>query len=118
MPDVLQPEAYRRWYETPLANVLAKQMNHRLDWGPMPVPADRDDVDYFRPLADLRFRISKHYLGLVHHRDGIDGALSRIRTAQKVLAEFGVTTECGLGRRRPETIPVFLNTFLRVSDPV
>ena len=99
-------------------NVLAKQLNHRLDWVQMPVPADRNDVEYFRPLADLRIGISKLYLGLVHHRDGIDGALSRIRSAQKVLAEFGVTTECGLGRRHPETIPVLLETFLRVSDPV
>jgi len=96
------------------ANVLAKQLNHRLDWVQMPVPADRKDVEYFRPLADLRIGIAKLYLGLVHHRDGIDGALSRIRTAQKVLAEFGVTTECGLGRRHTETIPVLLSTFLSI----
>ena len=94
------------------ASVLTKELNHRLDWVQMPVPPDRDDLDYFKPLADLAMGPTKLYLGLVHHNDGVEGALGRIRTAQKVLPDFGVTTECGLGRRRPETIPALLDTFL------
>jgi len=100
------------------ANVLAKELNHRLDWVQMPVPPDRDDLDYFKPLADLGMGPTKLYLGLVHYNDGVEGALGRIRTAQKVLPDFGVTTECGLGRRRPETIPALLDTFLEVSCPL
>jgi hypothetical protein len=86
----------------------------------MPVPADRNAQDYFKPLADLEEIAgrTKIYLGLIHHGDGIEGAMRRIRAAQKVLPEFGVTTECGLGRRDPETISSILNTFAQVSAPV
>lgn len=100
------------------ANVLAKELNHRLDWVQMPLPPDRDDLDYFKPLADLGMGPTKLYLGLVHYNDGVEGALGRIRTAQKVLPDFGVTTECGLGRRGPETIPALLDTFVEISRPL
>jgi hypothetical protein len=100
------------------ANALTKRLKHRVDWVQMPVPAARDDLDYFRSLAGLEIATAKLYLGLVHYRDGIEGALARIRAAKKVLAEFGVTTECGLGRRNLATTPDLLNTLARVSIPL
>ena len=100
------------------ANALAEGLEHRLDWVQMPVPPDRDDLDYFRPLGDLEIGAGKLFLGLVHYRDGAEGALRRIETAKKLVAEFGVTTECGLGRRNPETIPDLLKTLAQVSAPV
>jgi hypothetical protein len=98
-----------------LANVLAERLEHRLDWVQMPVPPERDDLNYFRPLGDLEIGTGKLFLGLVHYRDGTEGALRRIETARKLVAEFGVTTECGLGRRNPETIPDLLKTLAQVS---
>jgi len=100
------------------ANALAKHLNHRIDWLQMPVAPARDDLDYFRPLAGLEIGTGKLYLGLVHYRDGTEGALARIRAAKEFLAGFGVTTECGLGRRNPKTIPDLLNTLAQVSVPV
>ena len=47
------------------------------------------------------------YLGLVHHEDGVDGALRRIDAASTVLSRFGIGTECGFGRGPAErTVPL------------
>ena len=58
------------------------------------------------------------YLGLIHMTDGLAGTQSRITAAQSVLTDFGVATECGLGRRPAETIPELLEIHANVSDPL
>jgi methionine synthase II (cobalamin-independent) len=91
----------------------------------IPVPIDRDDDAYFAPLKDLGVPDgTRIYLGLVHFRDGADGARRRIAAAQRVLDDFGVATECGMGRRPPdrggasETLGGLLEIHAAVSDPV
>ena len=42
------------------------------------------------------------YLGLIHLHDGVDGALQRMEIAAKYLPNFGISTQCGWGRRPPE----------------
>ena len=70
------------------------------------------------PLRDLRLHPETElYLGLVHATDGAEGTRRRIATAQRVVAEFGVATECGMGRRPPETIPALLRTHAEVAGP-
>ena len=44
-------------------------------------------------------------LGLVHYTDGVVGTRRRIATAGKYLDDFLIATECGFGRRPPETVP-------------
>ena len=39
------------------------------------------------------------YLGLIHLEDGVDGALKRMEIAGKYLSDFGISTQCGWGRR-------------------
>jgi hypothetical protein len=75
----------------------------------MPVPRDRDDDAYFAPLAALtRQPATELYLGLLHLTDGIEGAERRMQTAERVVADFGLATECGFGRRPPDTIQPLL----------
>ncbi len=75
----------------------------------MPVPRDRDDDAYFAPLAGLKVRPETELcLGLVHHTDGEEGALRRMATARRHARDFLVGTECGFGRRPPDTIPRLL----------
>ena len=75
----------------------------------MPVPRDRQDDAYFAPLARLALRPGTQIcLGLVHHTDGIGGTRARLETARRHLPDFLVGTECGFGRRPPETIPELL----------
>jgi hypothetical protein len=71
----------------------------------MPVPRDRDDAAYYQPLADLHLRPeTKLYLGLIHLTDGLEGTRRRMAIAAKFTNDFGVATECGFGRRPPQTI--------------
>jgi hypothetical protein len=69
----------------------------------IPVPIERDDDGYYAPLDELGLAAGTElYLGVVHFRDGVDGAQRRIATAKRHASSFGVATECGMGRRPPE----------------
>lgn len=87
-----------------VANGLAADVTRPITWIHLPVPIDRDDADYFAPLAALTLaEDTMLYLGLVHHQDGVDGATARIDAARPALVaagigEFGIGTECGFGR--------------------
>ncbi len=75
----------------------------------MPVPVDRSDDAYFEPLSGLELDPkTKLFLGLVHDSDGVAGSKKRIDAAGKYAGDFGIATECGFGRRPPETIPNLL----------
>jgi hypothetical protein len=89
-----------------LANRLFARTKRAISWIHMPVPRERDDEGYFVPLKRLRLpRQTEFYLGLVHMTDGLEGSRKRVATASKFVRAFGVATECGLGRRPPESIP-------------
>ena len=83
----------------------------------MPVPRDRSDDDYFGPLANLRLRSETELcLGLVHYTDGIEGTKRRLATARKYAPAFSIATECGFGRRKPETIPELLRIHAAAAE--
>jgi hypothetical protein len=76
----------------------------------MPVPRDRSDDAYFAPLKNLNLRPETTFaLGLVHHTGGLEGTARRMATARKYATNFAIGTECGFGRRKPETIPELLH---------
>lgn len=82
-----------------LANKIITRSPRSVAFVHMPVPIDRDDDAYFAPLTDLKQPADcKLYLGLVHLEDGEAGTQSRIATASKFARDFGVATECGMGR--------------------
>jgi hypothetical protein len=100
-----------------LANALVRTLPRRLAWVHMPVPRDRDDDDYFRPLDDFRLNgDTELYLGLVHYTDGFEGAKRRISAASQHAPDFGVAAECGFGRRDPKTIPNLLRLHVAASN--
>ena len=77
-------------------------------WIHMPVPIDRDDAAYFAPLGEVTWpEQTELYLGLVHHEDGLEGALRRAAAAAPFVPAFGIATECGFGRGPLErTVPL------------
>lgn len=104
---------------TRMANEIAGLVERPLTWVHLPVPIERDDVEYFRPLTGLTDAFEELHLGLIHHEDGEEGAASRIAAAQAAgIPTFGVGTECGFGRGPAErTIPL-MQLHTAVSRPL
>jgi hypothetical protein len=100
-----------------MANAAVHESPRPIDWFHMPVPNDRDDDAYFAPLADADLPDSLLFLGLLHLSDGTDGATRRLRGATKYLPDggFGVSTECGMGRRPAESLDSWLQLHLEVA---
>ncbi len=100
-----------------LANRLAAGVKRSIEWIHMPVPAERDDDAYFEPLKDLDLRPeTKLFLGLIHDTDGVEGTRRRIATADKFVADYGIATECGFGRRPAETVGPLLDIHAAVAN--
>lgn len=95
-----------------LANLFIHYSPRPLTWIHVPVPMERDDAAYFVPLAKLnRSTNTELYLGLVHAKDGTDGTLRRMQAARTTVTDFGIATECGIGRSRT---PDMVREILRV----
>ena len=100
-----------------VANALDASVQRPIDWIHMPVPINRHDDAYFAPLKALKLRPgTRLYLGLIHHSDGVEGSRRRLAAARKVVEDFGLATECGFGRRAPETLPQLLKIHAEVAD--
>ncbi|MCK6556143.1 hypothetical protein L6Q96_16430 [Candidatus Binatia bacterium] len=100
-----------------IANAISAGVRRPIDWIHLPVPRPRTDADYFAPLTGRRLQShTTLYLGLVHLTDGIAGAEKRIRAAQSFVPAFGIGTECGMGRRPPDTIPDLLRLHAEIAD--
>jgi methionine synthase II (cobalamin-independent) len=95
-----------------LANALTKAIAHPLAYIHMPVPVERSDEDFFKPLDGLQLAPGTElYLGLVHAKDGAEGTRKRIAAANKHVSRFGIACECGIARaRRPDLV----NTLLAI----
>jgi hypothetical protein len=99
------------------SNALSQRIGRSIQWIHMPVPRGRSDDAYFAPLKDLRLRPETELiLGLVHHSDGVAGTRRRMAAAAKFVMAFGIATECGLGRRPPETLPQLLRIHAEAAD--
>ena len=100
-----------------LANELTRRVSRPIQMIHMPVPRDRSDDAYFEPLRRLALPPATLLcLGLVHHTDGLDGTRRRIEAAQRYRCDFGIATECGFGRRRPETIADLIDIHAQAAD--
>ncbi len=92
-----------------IANAISAESPRPIQWIHMPVPRERDDSAYFAPLRNLKLRPeTRLFLGLVHPGDGIEGTRRRMAMAERFVRDFGIATECGFGRRPPETVPELL----------
>lgn len=84
-----------------IANAISSSVARPIAYIHMPVPIDRSDDDFFRPLEGLKLHPETEvFLGLVHAADGVEGADQRASAAGKHLPEFGIAAECGMARAR------------------
>jgi hypothetical protein len=99
-----------------LANMLTQGIARPIDLIHMPVPRNRADRAYFAPLNALRLSPQTQLcLGIVHYTDGVPGTRARLAAAENFVKDFAIATECGFGRRRPETIPELLRIHAEVA---
>lgn len=101
-----------------MANAIVEHSGRRVDFVHMPVPIDRDDDPYFAPLDELSPSIGRLFLGLVHARDGLEGARRRARAARRHIDRFGVSTECGMGRQQRAAIGPLLDLHRAIAEDV
>ena len=91
-----------------IGNGVSAALNRRMDFMHMPVPKDRTDSPYFRPLRELNLPDSAELiLGLIHFND-TEGDAARIAAAREIAPVFGVASECGWGRTDPARVPGLL----------
>jgi len=101
---------------------LLSRTSHPISYFHCPVPLSAMPrlTAYYAPLCDLYPGLSDHgcelYLGLVHAGD-LEGTKTRIKEAQKVAPQFGVATECGLGRTPVEHFEDLMQISADVSRP-
>jgi len=102
-----------------MANRLRRKIKRPIDLIHMPVPRNRLDAAYFAPLRGLALAADTELaLGLVHYTDGLAGTKRRMDVAREFVADYAVATECGFGRRAPETIPELLRLHVATADYV
>ena len=100
-----------------MANRLTRKIGRRINLIHMPVPRGRADDAYFAPLKALQLTPSTELcLGLVHYTDGVAGSRRRLAAAAKFVENFSIATECGFGRRPPQTIPELLRIHAEVAQ--
>ena len=93
-----------------MMNGIGAAVTRKIEFLHIPVPRDRTDDAYFRPLHDLKIdRDIELYLGLIHHDDEA-GDAARIAAARKYVDELGISTECGWGRTDPARVPGLLES--------
>lgn len=101
-----------------VANGLVRALRRNLNWLHLPVPKQRDDAHYYAPLQRLELKPETElYLGLVHDNDA-EGTRRRIAAASAFVTRFGVGTECGFGRRKPDSVAPLLREHAAVSAPL
>ena len=113
-----QPESLRM--QVDLVNAVTSAIQRRLDFVSFTVPQDRDDSAYFEPLTGLRTGADTELnFALVpyHPADQAPGTtarqIERIDTALVAAArgarDWGICTECGMGRVDAADVPELLD---------
>jgi hypothetical protein len=109
-----------------LANLIYEiltRTDRKVSWIHIPVPRNRTDAAYYKPLEKVADLLKKNgttlYVGLVHGHD-LEGTQARIEATSKVLKDvnWGVATECGIGRTPREELPSILEISRKVSTAV
>jgi hypothetical protein len=113
-----QPESIQ--LQVDLVNAVAAAAQRPVNWASFTVPQARNDGGYFAPLRDLTAgQETELYFALVPYYpddqpDGtatdqarhIDAALGLSAAGQR---EWGICTECGMGRVEPSDVPKLLD---------
>ena len=99
-----------------MANGIAGAVGRPIQYIHMPVPKDRSDEAFFRPLAGLALGAGTAlYLGLVHEGDP-EGNARKLALARSFATVAGIAAECGLGRGEPDALPDILEQHRLLAE--
>ena len=114
----MQPRDLRLLVQVANGLIEGLKPSRRVHWIHMPCPKDRTDAAYYEPLGKLSVAAdTKLYLGLVHSHDE-HGTRKRIAAAQSAFqGNFGVATECGMGRTPRENVDSIFDILRAVTGP-
>lgn len=110
-----------------LVNALGAVAGRPINWLSFTVPQSRSDAAYFAPLRDLRVGPETElYFALVpyHPADQPDGTTTeQIRLIDAVMTdsasgqrEWGICTECGMGRVAADDVPTLLDLHRTILE--
>ena len=100
-----------------VSNVLTNKVSRLINFIHMPVPVDRTDDAYYKPLWELKVNDDTQViLGLVHESQTYEKNIKRMNVARNFLSEFGIATECGLGRCDAHSMPGLMNLHNRLAE--
>jgi methionine synthase II (cobalamin-independent) len=92
-----------------LANGLSRHVSRRIDAIQAATVASWTKRAHWQPLGGLALEADTEvYLGLLHAEDGAEGARTRAALAAEFLPDFGISTECGLGRHTADQLEAVL----------
>lgn len=108
-----------------VANAVLSDARRPISWLSFTVPQSRSDADYFAPLRDLRSGAETElYFSLVpyHPAGQPEGTTAeQVRLIDALLAqspsgsrEWGICTECGMGRVAAEDVPRLLDVHREI----
>jgi methionine synthase II (cobalamin-independent) len=100
-----------------VANGLSRHVPRRIDAFQAATVTTWNRLAHWQPLANLAVEPdTEFYLGLVHAEDGAAGARYRAALASKFLPDFGLSTECGLGRHSAEQLDQVATAVTELFD--
>ena len=105
-----------------LVNDAAGAAHRRIDFAAFTVPQNRDDEEFFEPLKELRPEsVGRSYFGIVPYYPSRQPQGTVARQAANIdryVADWGVCTECGMGRHEAETVPNLLDLHRSIVENV
>jgi hypothetical protein len=100
-----------------VANGLSRHVPRRIDAFQAATVTTWNKLAHWQPLANLAIEPeTEFYLGLLHAEDGAPGARYRASLASKFLPNFGLSTECGLGRHSPDQLDRVAHAVAELFD--
>ena len=100
-----------------VSNGLSRHVPRRIDAIQAATVTAWNRLAHWQPLANLAIEPeTEFYLGLLHAEDGAAGARYRAALATKFLPNFGLSTECGLGRHSTEQLEQVAQTVAELFE--
>jgi len=92
--------------------ISSRHAGRSIDFIAFTVPQYQDSEGYFAPLTELEAHPSQVYFGIVPYypdRQAPGTTARQVHMIDRYIADWGVRTECGMGRVEPGDVPRLLD---------